>query len=377
MKKQFLLTLCLFFSLTIGFAQITTPPGGANQRSVTTQYIGKMVSVTIDYNSPDVTSPQGQDRKGKIWGQLVPYGMTPSGFGLNELAPWRAGANENTTIEFSHDILVQGKALAAGKYGLHIIVEETGPWTVILSKNTGAWGSYFYKESEDALRVEATPEQNDFHEWLTYEFIDRQQTSTTVALMWEEISLPFKIEVPNYNDLYVAQIESELQNSPGFNWQNWVTAANFTIRNNTHLEKGLEWANGAISTPFIGQENYTTLATKAAVENKLGKTAEAATTMDKAIYHASANPLQIHAYGRQLIAQGKTDKAMEIFNYNYDHFKGVWPTEVGMMRGLSALGKYDKALKHAKVALTQAPDKLNKDGLTNNIEQLKQKQDVN
>lgn len=377
MKKQILLTLLVFCSFTFGFAQISTPPGGGNQRSITTQYIGKLASVTIDYNSPDVTGPQGQDRKGKIWGQLVPYGMTPSGFGLNELAPWRAGANENTTIEFSHDVLVQGKALPAGKYGLHIIVAENGPWTVIFSKNSGAWGSYFYRESEDALRVEATPEKNAHHEWLTYEFIDRQPTSTTVAMMWEEISLPFKVEVPNYNDLYMAQIEAELQNSPGFSWQNWVTAANFALSNNTHLEKGLAWANAAINTPFIGQENYTTLATKAAIENQLGKTTEATATMDKAIHHPSANPFQIHQYGRQLIAQGKADKALEIFKYNYEQFKGVWPTEVGMMRGLSATGKYEAALKHAKVALTQAPDKLNKDGLTRNIEQLKSKQDVN
>lgn len=377
MKKYSFLVLLFLCSLSFSFAQISTPPSGSNQRSVTTQYIGKLASVTIDYNSPDVTGPQGQDRKGKIWGQLVPYGMQPSGFGLNQPAPWRAGANENTIIELSHDVLIQGKPLAAGKYGLHILVEETGPWTIIFSKNTGAWGSYFYTESEDALRVEATPQKNEYHEWLTYEFIDRQSTSTTVALMWEEISLPFKIEVPNYNELYVAQIESELQSSLGFNWQNWVAAANFTLSNNIHLEKGLAWAEGAISTPFVGQENYTTLATKAAIENRLGKAAEASVTMDKAIHHPTANPIQIHGYGRQLIAQGKKDKALEIFNYNHQHFNGAWPTEVGMMRGLSAVGKYDEALKHAKIALTQAPDKLNKDGLANSIEKLKQQQDVN
>lgn len=377
MKKHLLLTLLALSTMTVGFAQISTPPSGGNQRSITTQYIGKLVTVTIDYSSPDVTSPQGQDRKGKIWGQLVPYGMTPSGFGLNQPAPWRAGANENTTVEFSHDVLVQGQPLAAGKYGLHILVAETGPWTLIFSKNAGAWGSYFYKESEDALRVAATPEKNEYHEWLTYEFIDRQNESATVALMWEEISLSFKIEVPNYNDLYVAQIESELQNSLGFSWQNWATAASFTLTNNTHLEKGLEWAENAISAPFVGQENYTTLATKAAIQNQLGQTEEGEKTMDKAIYHATATPFQIHGYGRQLIAQGKADKAMDIFKYNHEHFKGAWPTEVGMMRGLSALGKYDEALKHAKIAATQAPDKLNQDGLANSIEKLKQKQDVN
>ena len=58
---------------------LTAPPPGANQRSTVTQYMG-MVSVTIDYNSPDVTSPAGEDRTGKIWGQLVPWGIAPNPF---------------------------------------------------------------------------------------------------------------------------------------------------------------------------------------------------------------------------------------------------------------------------------------------------------
>lgn len=376
MKKKYLLLLLIIGSFNVGIAQLSIPPNGANQRSVSTQYIGKLVSVTVDYSSPDVTSPQGQDRKGQIWGQLVPYGMTPSGK-LGQLYPWRAGANENTTIEFSHDVLVQGKPIAAGKYGLHIIVKETGSWTLIFSKNTGAWGSFFYNEAEDVLRVEATPEKNRYHEWLTYEFVDRQPTQTTLAMMWEEIALPFTIEVPNYNDLYIAKIESELQGEAGFSWSNWVLAASFTLMNNTHLEKGLTWAEGAISAPFVGQENYTTLATKATIENRLGKTVEGAKTMEKAIYHPTANAFQIHGYGRQLITQGDKNKALEIFTYNHKTFQGAWPTEVGMMRGLSAIGKYAEALKHAKIALTQAPDKLNQDGLAASIKKLEMKQDVN
>jgi len=376
MKKNYLLLLLILGCFSFAIAQISLPPSGDNQRSVTTQYIGTLVNVTVDYSSPDVTSPQGQNRKGKIWGQLVPYGMTLSGK-LNQPYPWRAGANDNTTIEFSHDVLVQGKSIAAGKYGFHIIPKETGPWTLIFSKNTGAWGSFFYKEAEDVLRVEATPEKNIYHEWLTYEFINRQPTQAKLALMWEEIALPFTIEVPNYNDLYIAQIESELQNEAGFSWTNWVLAASFTLMNNTHLEKGLLWAEEAINAPFVGQENYTTLATKAAIENRLGKTAEGTKTMDKAVYHPTASSFQIHAYGRQLLSQGEKNKAVEIFTHNHKTFKGVWPTEVGMMRGLSALGKYEDALKHAKIALAQAPDKLNKNSLEESIKKLERKQDVN
>ncbi len=124
------------------FPGVTLPPGGDNQRCVVTQYMG-MASVTIDYNSPDVHSPTGEDRTGKIWGGLVPYGMTDLGFGTCKECPWRVGANENTTITFSHDVKLQGEPLAAGTYGLHMVAGED-EWTIIFSRNSTAWGSFFY-----------------------------------------------------------------------------------------------------------------------------------------------------------------------------------------------------------------------------------------
>ena len=177
MKKIALLCLMLSLGIHYCFAQVTLPPSGANQKSVTTQYIGALASVSIAYSSPDVHGANGQDRSGQIWGQLVPYGLNDLGFGLRNPSPWRAGANENTTFTFSHDVLVNGKPLKAGTYGFHIIAEEEGPWTLIFSDNSTAWGSFFYQEKEDALRVEATPEEGNYHEWLTYEFIDRQPES--------------------------------------------------------------------------------------------------------------------------------------------------------------------------------------------------------
>lgn len=376
MKKITLLALMLSISAW-SFAQVTTPPSGNNQKSINTQYIGTLAYVTATYNSPDVHDPNGEDRTGKIWGQLVPYGLNNLGFGTATAAPWRAGANENTTFEFSHDVLVQGKLLKAGKYGFHVIVEENGPWTLIFSRNSTAWGSFFYDEKEDALRVQATPEKGEFHEWLTYEFIDRQPESTTVALMWENIKLPFKIEVPNLKELYVSNMRNELQNAPGFNYQSWVTAANYCVQNDVNLEEALTWADAAINAPFIGQENFTTLQTKSMVLQKLNRSTEAQETMDKAIKHATANAFAIHAYGRQLIATGDKDKAMKVFEYNVERFGETWPTHVGMARGYAALGQYDKALKHAEKALAQAPDDLNRNSLKQAIEKLKKKEDIN
>src|SRR5688500_5710229 len=175
MRKYLLASLVILaFTLKLSSQVISLPPSGDNQKASITQHIGSLVKVTVNYSSPDVNR-----RTGKIWGTLIPYGLTDLGFGLREPAPWRAGANENTTITFSHDVMVEGKPLAAGKYGLHLIVEETGPWTWIFSKNNSAWGSYFYTAKEDALRVQVSPKENTFTEWLTYTFTDRQPDAAT------------------------------------------------------------------------------------------------------------------------------------------------------------------------------------------------------
>ncbi|MFQ5675479.1 MAG: DUF2911 domain-containing protein, partial [bacterium] len=131
----------------------------------------------------------------KIWGELVPYGMAPgTRFSNDKPFPWRAGANENTTIEFNNDILVEGQRLAAGKYGIHMIPSEKD-WTIIFSKNNSAWGSFSYNKEEDALRVTVTPVAAPHQEWLMYEFEDLAGTSATGYLYWEKLKVPFKIKL--------------------------------------------------------------------------------------------------------------------------------------------------------------------------------------
>src|SRR3954466_92071 len=126
------LALCLPLAAQI-IPGLAIPPSGNNQKASVTQYIGP-VRITIDYSSPAVHGPDGKDRRGQIWGKLVPYGLTDLGFGNGKPAPWRAGANENTVFTVSDDVLVEGKRLPAGKYGLHMIA---GPeeFTLIFSKD--------------------------------------------------------------------------------------------------------------------------------------------------------------------------------------------------------------------------------------------------
>ena len=114
------------------------PPDGGNKKAMVGERIG-ITDVTIHYDRPGV-----KGREGKIWGQLVHTGYADLGFGTSKAAPWRAGANENTTIEFSTDVMIEGQTLPAGKYGF-FIAYDPNECTLIFSKNTTSWGSFFYK----------------------------------------------------------------------------------------------------------------------------------------------------------------------------------------------------------------------------------------
>jgi len=158
------------------------------QASVT-QRLGTNTDITVHYSRPGV--------KGRtIWGDLVPYGLAPGDeYSGGNPFPWRAGANENTTLELSTDVLIEGKRLAAGKYGIHMIPSQN-KWVIIFSKNNSGWGSYSYDQKDDALRVDVKPANAPHMEWLMYGFDDLKGTSATAFLHWENLKVPFRIELP-------------------------------------------------------------------------------------------------------------------------------------------------------------------------------------
>ncbi len=355
MKK--ILTI-LFGMLISGMAlaQISNPPSGDNQHSKVSQFIGP-VEVTIAYSSPDVHGSNGEDRKGHIWGALVHYGFIDQGFGSSKAAPWRAGANENTIITFSHDVKVGGRDIKAGTYGLFLAVAKEGPSTWVFSKNSTSWGSYFYSEQEDALRVSTTLEDAPYTEWLTYSFEDKQPTSTIAYLQWENKRVPFKIEVPNVKDIYISQIRNELRSSPGFDSKNWATAAQFAAQNKINLEEALGWADNAMNPNFGGSEDFNGLQTKATILSALGKEEEANKLLDKGIKLPGVTVMNIHQYGRSLLASGKKEKAMEIFLFNAKtHPEEKFTTYVGLARGYTAIGDKKNAIKNWEIAIKNVPD---------------------
>jgi hypothetical protein len=339
---------------------MTTPPSGNNQKASAIQYIGP-IKITVEYSSPAVHSPTGEDRRGKIWGKLVPFGLAPIGVGKNKDVPWRAGANENTTFSASEPVTIEGKPLAAGTYGLHMI-PGADEWTIIFSRNASAWGSFFYDDNQDALRVQVKPHKHDYREWLAYDFPVRKPNEATAELQWEELAVPFTIKA-DVNASYITHLRHELTSGYGFDYRAYMTAAQFCLQADTDMEQGMRWAEAAVSMPGIGQSNFDTLSTKALFLAKLGKAADVKATMKAAIELPGTTAIQIHLYGRQLLAAHKNADAMEIFKLNAERNGDSWPVHVGLARGYSATGDIQKALEHARKGLTQAPDELNRNAL--------------
>lgn len=367
-KKLALIALLCIAGWPAPAQLLTSMRQGGSKKAAVSEQIG-LTEVSIHYDRPAV-----KGREGKIWGQLVPYGFTDQGFGTSKAAPWRAGANENTTFTFSTDVMIEGKPLAAGTYGFFVAM-GTGEATLIFSSNSSSWGSFFYDPKEDVLRVTVKTEPLDKSvERLRYEFMDETDNSAVVALIWEKLSIPFKVEV----DYVKTQIESyrrELRSDKGFRWEAWVEAVNFCVQRNTNLEEALTWADYAIGGAFVGQKNFSTLSAKASVLNKLGRKAEAEAAMKEAL--PIANMQELHNYGRQLLREKRAAEALEVFKLNAQKNPNVFMTNMGLMRGYSANGDFTNALKYAKAAQLQVTDKANKDALESFIPMLQAGKDIN
>jgi tetratricopeptide (TPR) repeat protein len=349
-------------------AQLTALPSGGNKTASVSEQVG-VTNVTIHYNRPGV-----KKRDGHIWGELIPAGYVDQGFGPSKAAPWRAGSNENTTIEFSTDVMINGQPLAAGKYGF-FVAYDPNECTLIFSKNSTSWGSFYYNQAEDALRVKAKPVATDRSvEWLKYEFANQTPTSAEVQLQWEKLMIPFKVEV-DVNKTIAESFRRELRSDRSFNFESWTQAANYCAQNKTNLDEALLWADTATSVNFGGSQSFQTWSAKAAVLDAMGRNPEATEAMKKGLPYANLN--EVYAYGRTLTRSKKGKEAFDIFKMNYDKHPDQFLTNVGMARGYSALGDYKKALPFAQKAQAQAPNKPNKDIVDKMVATLQDEKDIN
>lgn len=363
MKKAFLFAVSLAF-LTTTFAQMDLPPSGGNPRAKITEEVG-ITDITISYSRPDVNG-----REGKIWGGVITYGFSTASLLTNQNTnPWRAGANENTTISFEHDVKVEGKNVKAGTYGLFMAVWPDSV-TLILSTQNNAWGSFYYEPKYDALRVTVKPIVLDKSvEWLKYEFIEHKEKSCTIALLWEKLMIPFKIEV-DVDNIVINRLREQITSQKGFNNINVMQAAQYCLNKNINLEEALSWSQRA-----AGLKSYATLRNLAVAYEKLNRVPQADSVMTEALTMANVN--QYTGYGRILIGQKRADKALEIYQGSQKKFGDVFAVNNGLMFGYSAKGDYKKAIAAAEKAMAQAPNDAAKKILEGQIAKLKDGKDIN
>lgn len=368
--KVSLALLFTFLGINQVFSQLTTPPNGGNSKAVVAEFIG-LTEVKVLYNRPGV-----KGREGKIFGtSIAHYGFVDQQFGFSKAAPWRAGANENTIFSVSNDVKIEGQKLPAGKYGLFMALSENET-TVIFSKNSDSWGSFYYNPQEDVLRVTVKQlKDQPLIERLKFEFTDQTEASAVLSLLWEKWKIPMKIEVDLVND-QLNTFREEIRSDKGFTHLAFVQAANYCLQKNVNLEEGLFWADKAISESYIGTSNFTTLSLKAKFLEKLGKTDEATALIQKAIPLATV--MELHNYGKELLQAKKVTEALTIFKLNDSKNPNDYVAKVGMTRGLSAMGNYKEALKYAKAALALLPENsVEKAKLEDLVTKLSQGKDIN
>ncbi len=320
----------------ISTAQVlTTPPAGGSVRASVSEQIG-LTDVTITYSRPGV-----KGRDGKIWGQLVPEGMGKDG------RPWRAGANENTTIAFSTEVQIEGQAVPAGKYGFFIDY-GTEECTIILSSNNSSWGSAFYDSSEDVARIKVKPVKSDrYTERLVYEFTAQQDSSATVVLSWERLSIPFSISV----DLQKSQLlsfEQELRTVKGYDPQAMAQVAEYLLEHTIRLDRALGLINSAITR----LPSFRSYILKAEILEKMGTLDESRQALKQAVYYGNVH--QVYYYGMGQLRKQYNERALYLLQENHSKNPDIYLAKLGLIKAYLAVGDRKNAARIADSTLKSA-----------------------
>lgn len=242
-------------SLLFANAQNIRTPQPSSTTTVKQEF--GLSTIDLSYSRPNM---KGR----KIFGDLVPYN-----------AVWRTGANGATTLTFGDEVIIGGTKIPAGKYGL-LTIPGAGEWTIIITKQTDVTSPAAYKQSEDVVRVKATPQALPMTiESFTIMFNDVKPASIAVGMMWDKTYVEFPITA-DIDSKVMAQIDNALNkdNKPYFQ------AAMYYLDNGKDLNKANEWFDKAIAqnpTAFwIYHQKANCLA-------KLGKKSEAIAAANKSI----------------------------------------------------------------------------------------------
>jgi len=328
MKKDIILLLLV--ATTFVQAQTLTMPETSQDASIT-QRLG-ISDVTIKYNSPGTLGR-------KIFGGIIPYN-----------AIWRAGANENTTIHFSHDALVEGKKIKAGTYGLYMIPGKE-KFQILFSKFNKSWGTVLPTEKEIALKVAVTPKKTIFNEWLGYNFTERSANKLIAVLDWENVRIPFKIEF-DVVQIVINNSIAELKGQAGFSGDGHMQLAGYCLQNNRNLDQAMTWIDQSIAR----NKTFSNLRVKAGLLSKKGQDIAAKKLVNEAF--PLGNIWELNTYGYSLLNENKTKEAIKIFTFNIKKHSNnhlIWRFIDSLGEAYLKAGNKKMALKYYKKAKTKAP----------------------
>ncbi len=257
-----------------------SPKGSVMQR------IG-LTDVTINYSRPSV---KGR----KIWGELVPMDKV-----------WRVGANEATSIAFTDDVTIDGKKLKAGTYSLHAIPgKET--WTLIFNSVADQWGSYSYDAAKDVLRISIKPvTMNTTVESMLFVFPEVSESAATAALVWQNVSVPFKIEA-DVKTKAMSNIKAAIAAAKADDWRTSFQGAQYAFNTKSNWPEAKDWIAKSVATKAT-LANLTLHARMLAAE---GKKADAIAAAEKAVMAGKEQKADASAIAatEKLVAEWKAAK---------------------------------------------------------------------
>lgn len=301
-------------------------------RASVSQVIG-MTTVSVHYARPAVNGR-------KVWGALVPFGQV-----------WRAGANENTVLAVSSPFTVGDVRLPAGRYGLHAI-PTSSTWTVILSRQANAWGSFSYDPKEDAVRLTVTPQPAGHTERLQYTLEEPTDSSLAVTLRWEKLAVTVPLMVPT-TQVVLDSVRQQLRDLPYFFAQSWNEAAQVAMQRRQWAQAA-EWADSAINR----NGGFRSMQLKAGAIERMGDSTGARTLRERAM--SIANEADVNAVGYQLLGQDKVDEAIAMFRRNVADYPKSWNVYDSLAEALAKKGDKRGALANYQKALDMVADETQK-----------------
>lgn len=220
--KRLLIVLALIFSHFAVEAQVRIPE--MSPKAVIKQVVG-LTDVEIVYSRP---SARGRS----VLGNLVPFGQL-----------WRTGANDNSTISFSDDVVINGKTLKKGKYALYTI-PNIQSWEVLFYTATDNWGTpKEFDEAKVALKITVNEEALVKPvETFTLAIGNLDTSSATLDISWENSFVSLKFEVPT-KKIAIASIEKTLA---GPTPEEFYTAAQYYYQSNNDIEKARTYIDKAV-----------------------------------------------------------------------------------------------------------------------------------